>query len=326
MDVLVTAKLSEEVLGPLLAEHQVAVNPYDHPMSREDLLKGVKNVDGLLCMIMDHIDQEVIDAAPRLKMIANYGVGYDNIDVQAASSRGIWVSNTPGVLVDATADLTMALMLAVARRVVEGDHIVRAEQWKAWSPYVFLGVDVSGKTLGIIGLGQIGRAVAVRAKGFGMTILYYNRHRIDINDEEKLGVRYASLDELLSKSDFVSLHVSLNPQSRRLIGMDQLRMMKRSAFLINVSRGPVVHEGALVEALEQGIISGAGLDVYENEPQVSSGLKKLTNVVLLPHIGSATIETRTRMGNKAVENLLNGLRGDLPQNCLNPDARKPRQF
>lgn len=323
MHVLVTAKLSEEVLSPLRAEHDVVVSRFERPMSREDLLRGVKGVDGLLCVIMDRIDKELIDAAPRLRMIANFGVGYDNIDIPAASSRRIWVSNTPGVLVDATADLAMALMLAVSRRVVEGDHIVRGEQWKAWAPFLFLGTDVSRKTLGIIGLGQIGKAVAARARGFGMTILYHNRRRIDVWEEEELGVRYASLEGLLAESNFVSLHVSLNPQSRHLIGKDQLRIMKQSSFLINVSRGPVVHEQALLEALEQGVIAGAGLDVYENEPHVTPGLRKLSNVVLLPHVGSATIETRLRMGSKAVENLLWGLRGDMPPNCLNPDARKP---
>ncbi|MGB9618137.1 MAG: 2-hydroxyacid dehydrogenase [Desulfomonilaceae bacterium] len=322
MRVLVTAKLLDEVLAPLREEHDIEVNTFERPMSREELLRGVAEVEGLLCAIMDRIDQELLDAAPRLKMIANFGVGYDNIDIPAATARGIWVSNTPGVLVDATADLAMALILAVARRVVEGDQMVRAQQWKAWAPFLFLGTDVSGKTLGVIGLGQIGKAVAVRAKGFGMTILYHNRNRIDPREEERLGVHYASLEELLAQSDFVSLHVSLNPQSRGLIGRDQLRMMKRSAFLINVARGPVVDEQALLEALEQGVIAGAGLDVYENEPEVTPGLRKLSNVVLLPHVGSATIETRIKMGNKAVENLLCGLRGDIPPNCLNPEARQ----
>ncbi len=322
MRVLVTAKLTEEVLAPVRAEHEVVVHAFERPMSREELLGGVGNVEGLLSMIMDRIDEEVLDAAPRLKMIANFGVGYDNIDISAATSRGIWVSNTPGVLVDATADLAMGLILAVARRIVEGDQVVRAEQWKTWAPFRFLGTDVSGKTLGIIGLGQIGKAVAARAKGFGMTILYHNRQRIDQREEERIGVSYASLEDLLAQSDFVSLHVSLNPQSRRLIGKDQLRMMKPSAFLINVARGPVVDEQALLEALEQGVIAGAGLDVYENEPQLTPGLTKLSNVVLLPHVGSATVETRIKMGNKAVENLLAGLRGDAPPNCLNPEARQ----
>lgn len=293
-------------------------------MSREDLLQGIREVDGLLCMIMDRIDEEAINCASQLKMIANYGVGYDNIDVESASMRGIWVSNTQGVLVDATADLAMALMLAVARRVVEGDRVVREGKWKAWAPFLFLGTDVSGKTLGIIGLGQIGKAVATRAKGFGMTILYHNRHRLAPLEEERLGVSYTPLEVLLQESDFVSLHVSLNSQSRHLIGKEQLRMMKPSSFLLNVSRGPVVHERALLEALKNGIIAGAGLDVYEHEPQVTAGLIELDNIVLLPHVGSATIETRLKMGEMAVENLLSGLRGGIPPNCLNPDARKPQ--
>ncbi|MBM3302591.1 MAG: D-glycerate dehydrogenase, partial [Deltaproteobacteria bacterium] len=248
-------------------------------------------------------------------------VGYDNIDLAAATARGIWVSNTPDVLTPATADITFALILAVARRVVEGDSMVRGGRFGPWTPRGFLGSEVSGKTVGIIGLGRIGKAVARRARGFNMDILYHNRRRIPESEEQDLGVTYHDLDTLLSRSDFVSLHVSLHEQSRHLIGPRELSLMKPTAYLINVSRGAVVDEEALVQALQAGTIAGAGLDVYENEPELTPGLTALNNVVLLPHIGSATIETRTKMAMLAVENLLSGLRGDLPPNCLNCGSR-----
>jgi glyoxylate reductase len=317
MKVLVTGRLPAVITSLLRNEHEVAENELDKPMARHEILDLVGDRDGLLCMITDRVDGELMDRAPNLKMIANYGVGFDNIDVPAATARGIWVSNTPGVLTEATADLTLALLLAVARRVVEGDIRLRAGNWKHWAPLVFLGSEVHGKTLGIIGLGQIGKAVARRALGFDMRILYHNRSRIDQNEEHELKAKYVDMKTLLSEADFVSLHVSLNDQTRHLIGADQLERMKPSSYLINVSRGPVVDENALVDALRSQQIAGAGLDVYENEPQTALGLQELRNVVLLPHIGSATVETRTRMAKLAVENLLTGLRGETPPNCLN---------
>lgn len=317
MKVLVTGKLPDALMNDLNREHEVVANQSDFPMPREDVVKHVRDKDGLLCMITDKIDDGFLRQAPKLRMIANYGVGYDNVDLKSATARGIWVSNTPGVLTDATADTAFALILSVARRVVEGDAIVREGRFTHWAPMLFLGTEVTGKTLGIVGLGQIGKATARRAAGFSMRILYHNRSRIPEAEERALNAEYVDLRTLLSESDFVSLHVSLNQQSRHLIGPSELRLMKSTSYLINVSRGPVVDEAALVSALQEHRIAGAGLDVYENEPQQAPGLTALSNVVLLPHVGSATRETRTKMAALAVENLLKGLRGETPPNCLN---------
>ena len=320
MKVLVTGRIPEEIMDLLNGEHQVEANEEDRPMERERLLRRVTDKDGLLCMITDRIDTELLDRAPRLKMIANFGVGFNNIDIEAVTKRGIPVSNTPGVLTDATADISFTLILAIARRVVEGDRRTREGKFRFWAPLHFLGRDITGKTLGIIGLGRIGRAVARRARGFDMRILYYNRHQIDQLEEEELGVEYMDLKALFSQADFISLHVPLTEQTHHLIGPEELELMKPTAFLINTSRGPVVDEEALLEALQKREIAGAGLDVYENEPDVMPGLKKLDNVILLPHVGSATLETRTKMARLAAENLLEGLRGKTPPNCLNCES------
>jgi glyoxylate reductase len=286
-------------------------------MPRNELLESVADVDGLLCMITDRIDDELMERAPQLRMVANVAVGYDNIDLAAATARGIWVSNTPGVLTEATADLTWALILATSRRVVEGDKRTRDGKFKFFALLTFLGAEVSGKTLGIVGMGQIGRAVARRARGFDMPILYHQRHKLEDREEQELGATYVSLEELLAEADFVSLHVPLSERTRHLIGSAELKSMKPTAHLINASRGPVVDEQALVRALQRGEIAGAGLDVYEQEPAVSPGLIDLDNVVHLPHVGSATLQTRRKMASLAAENLLAGLRGEVPPNCLN---------
>lgn len=317
MKVLVTGKLPQEAIDLLEKHHEVTLNSREQPMSRQDISGQIADKEGLLCMITDKIDDELLAQAPQLRMIANYGVGFDHIDLDAATKRGIRVANTPGVLSDATADLAFALMLAVARRVIEGDRMTRAGQFKPWSPMTFLGTQVTGKTLGIVGLGQIGKALARRASGFDMPVLYHNRRRIAEDEERALNATYADLPSLLAQSDFVSLHVTLTEQTRHLIGEAQFKLMKPSAFLINVARGPVVDEGALVQALRTKTIAGAGLDVYEKEPQLSPGLDELDNVVLLPHVGSATVETRTHMAFLAVENMLEGLAGRRPPNCLN---------
>jgi glyoxylate reductase len=317
MEILVTGRLPEEVMAFINKEHHVAANVEDRPMERKRLLNLVGDKDGLLCMITDRVDEELLNSAPHLKMIANLAVGYDNIDVAAATLRHIPVSNTPDVLTDATADLTFALILATARRVVEGDKRTRAGKFRYWAPSLFLGRDVSGKTLGIVGLGRIGRAVAQRAKGFNMGILYHNRRPIATSVEKELGVTYAGFKTLLTKSDFLSVHVPLSEETRHLIDNEALEKMKTTAYLINTSRGPVVDERALEKALRERKIAGAGLDVYENEPHVVPGLMELENVVLLPHMGSATVETRTRMAQRATENLLAGLRGKKPPDCLN---------
>jgi glyoxylate reductase len=281
------------------------------------VLRHITDKHGLLSMLTDRVDEELIEKAPNLKMIANCAVGFNNIDIAAATKRGILVSNTPGVLTDATADLTFALILSVARRVVEGDAMTRSGGFKSWAPFVFLGSEVTGKTLGIIGLGEIGKAVALRARCFRMPVLYYNRSRLPESQEQELNATYTDFSTLLSRSDFISLHVPLTDQTRHLIGKNELELMKQSAFLINASRGPVVDEKALLKALRTNMIAGAGLDVYENEPEVTPGLPDLANVVLLPHLGSATIETRTKMASLAVENLLAGLEERIPPNCLN---------
>ena len=317
MKVLVTGKIPEEVLDVVRKEHLVKVHGEDKPMERAVLLDSIGDKQGLLCTITDRIDDELLNKAPHLKMIANLGVGYDNIDVTAATAREIPVSNTPDVLTDATADLTFALILATARRVVEGDKRTRAGKFRFWAPFHFLGRDVSNKTLGILGLGRIGKAVARRATGFKMQVLYYNRHPLKGSVEKDLGVTYADLETLLGHSDFVSIHVPLNEGTRHLIDGSALGKMRKTAYLINTSRGPVVDEEALEKAVGEGRIAGAGLDVYEKEPDVLSGLMKLENVVLLPHMGSATVETRMKMAWKGTENLLAGLRGKRPPDCLN---------
>ncbi|HBD10459.1 MAG TPA: D-glycerate dehydrogenase, partial [Syntrophobacteraceae bacterium] len=279
--------------------------------------EGVEGKVGILCTITDRIDGELLNHAPGLKVIANNGVGFDHIDIEAATRRGILVTNTPGVLTDATADLTFALLLATARRVAEGDRRTRCGAFSFWAPLHFLGLEVTGKTLGIVGFGRIGKAVAKRAAGFDMKILYTSRSRMDPSQEKDLKVSFAPVDVLLREADFVSLHVPLTPRTRHLIGSRELQSMKPSACLINTARGAVVDEKALVKALREGVIHAAGLDVYENEPALSPGLVELENVVLLPHVGSATVETRTRMARMAAENLLAGLKGEPPANCLN---------
>ncbi|MFZ0450610.1 MAG: D-glycerate dehydrogenase [Desulfatiglandaceae bacterium] len=317
MKVLITGNLPEEVLALIQKEHEIVFHPENRPLDRNRLLAMVADREGLLCMITDRVDVALMKEASGLRMIANFGVGFDNIDVGAASDRGILVSNTPDVLTDATADLTLTLMLAVARRVLEGDRMTRAGEFRFWAPMHFLGQEVSGKTLGIIGLGRIGRAVARRAKGFHMEILYHSRRRLGSVHEKDLGVTYCELDKLLARSDFVSMHVPLTSVTHHLIGREELAMMRSSAYLINTSRGPVVDEEALLVALRDGVIAGAGLDVYEHEPDLTPGLAGLQNVLLLPHVGSATIETRTNMGLRAARNLMAGLRGERPPDCLN---------
>ena len=320
MKIFVSGHLPEEVLSVLKAEHEVETHEQGPPIKREDLLNSVEDKDGLLCMVTDRIDRELLDRAPGLKMIANYGVGFNNIDVGAVSERGIPVSNTPDVVTEATADLTFALILATARRVTEGDRRVKEGKFGYWVPFDFLGREVSGKTLGIVGLGRIGRAVARRARGFNMPVLYHKRRRLDPSLEKELGITHTDMDTLLPQVDFLTLHVPLTEETQHLLGPKEFEAMKTTAYLINTSRGPVVDEAALVEALREGKIAGAGLDVYENEPALATGLGDLKNAVLLPHVGSGTWETRINIGLKAAKNLLAGLRGERPQDCINWDS------
>lgn len=290
--VFVTWRIPEEGLDVLRKEVSVEVNSHDRALSKLEIIKGVREKDGLLCLLTDDIDAEVMDASPNLKVISNYAVGYDNIDIKAATSRGIVVTNTPEVLTETTADFAWALLTACARRVAEADRFTRKGKFRGWSPTLLTGRDVYGKTLGILGLGRIGSAVARRGKGFNMKLLYTEPRRKK-KLEKELGVEYVSKEELLKESDFVTLHVPLLPATYHLIGERELKLMKPSAYLINTSRGPVVDESALVAALKNRTIAGAGLDVYEKEPELMEGLAQLDNVVLSPHIASATIETIT---------------------------------
>lgn len=317
--VLVTRPLPKPATALLEQHAALTVHGRDTPIPRRRLLEGVREATGLVCMGTDRIDAPVLEAAGRLRVVANVAVGYNNIDVAAATSLGIWVTNTPGVLTETTADLAWALLLAAARRIVEGDRYVRSGGWKMWQFSLLQGSDVWGKTLGICGLGRIGQAVARRGRGYGMRILYTGRRRQPGPVEAELGAYFVEKATLLKEADFVSLHLPLSPETTRYIGERELREMKPTAFLINTTRGPVVDEKALVEALKGGWIAGAGLDVFEREPVVERGLLRLPNVVLTPHIGSATAETRTRMALMAAENCAAVLRGERPMTPVNPD-------
>jgi len=320
--VLVTRRIPDAGLDILRDHVELDIFEGDHPIPREELRKRIKGKDGLLCLLSDRIDAEIMDVAgPQLKVISNYAAGYNNIDVKAATERGIAVTNTPGALREATADLTWALLLSAARRIVEGDRFMRAGKFVGWGPRLLLGHDVWGKTIGIIGMGDIGGAVARRAKGFNMRILYHNRRRNEALEKE-LGAEYRTLDDLLREADFITLHVPLTPETRHLIGERELDLMKRTAILINVARGEVVDEKALVEALKSGKIAAAGLDVYENEPEMSPGLAELENVVLTPHTGSATHTSRDTMARMAASDLLRVLKGERPVNLVNPEIWK----
>lgn len=313
--VLVTRSIPEEGINKLRKYFDVEVNELDRTLNYEELKEKVKDKDGVLCQLSDKIDRALMEIEPRVKIFANYAVGYNNMDIDAGKSLGIYLSNTPDVLTEATADLAWALLFAVARRVVEGDKYVRQGKFVAWTPKLLLGKDISGKTLGIIGAGRIGRAFAKKGKAFNMKILYYNRSRKK-EFEEETGAEYVTLEEILSRSDYVSLHTPLTKETTHMIGDKEFDMMKRDAILINTSRGPVVDEKALVRALKENKIWGAGLDVYENEPKVEEELKELDNVVLCPHIGSATDETRINMSVMAADNIIAALNGKIPPNNI----------
>jgi glyoxylate reductase len=309
--VLVTREIPEAGLR-LLEDFDVTVL-FERPPERGELLEAIRGANGILPTVTEKMDAEVMDTAGEgLKVIANMAVGYDNVDVQAAKERGIVVTNTPEVLTETTADTAFLLLLAAARRLGEAERLVRSGGWDAWGPKQLLGPDVWGKKLGLVGLGRIGQAVARRSTGFQMEVLYYDQYRNE-DVEEELGARYLELDDLLRESDFVSIHTPLTPETRHLISERELDIMKPTSVLVNASRGPVVDEGALAEALENKRIFAAGLDVYEEEPKVHPGLLELENVVLAPHIGSASIETRDRMATLAAENLRAVLRGEQPK-------------
>jgi len=309
MKVFVTRQLPEEALKIVRAVAETQVWPEELPPPRDVLLEKVVDLDGLLCLLTDRIDAELLDRALRLRVVSQMAVGYDNIDVAACAARGVAVGNTPGVLTETTADLTFALLLATARRIVEADRFTRSGEWKTWSPMLLTGPDVHHATLGIVGMGRIGYEVARRAHGFDMTLLYTDVRRHEAAERD-FGARFTDLDTLLAVSDFVTVHTPLTPETRHLIGAAQFARMKPTAIFINTSRGPVVDQRALHDALAQGRIAAAGLDVYEVEPLPDDDpLLKRNNVVLLPHIGSASVATRTKMAVLAAENLVAGLMG-----------------
>lgn len=311
--VYITRKLPEEIIDKLLSHFNVRMwEEKNVPVPRDVLLKEIENVDGLLCLLSDRIDEEVLKKANQLKAICNLAVGYNNIDVQAAAREGIVMTNTPGVLTETTADLTFALLMAAARRVVEASDVLHSGDWGAWSLMQLTGQDIYGATLGIIGLGRIGEALVKRAKGFDMNVLYYNRTRKQ-EKEQELGILYAELKDLLQQSDYVCLLLPYSPEAHHMIGKEELSLMKSTAILVNSSRGGIVDEDALYHAVKDGEIWAAGLDVFEQEPiSVDHPLLSLPNVVTLPHIGSASVRTRMRMAHLAADNLLNILNGAEP--------------
>jgi glyoxylate reductase len=301
----------------------VDVDLYDRTgaMLREDLLARVAGKAGAITLLTDRVDDEFLDAAGnQLLIVANYAVGFDNIDVPALTARGVLASNTPDVLTETTADTAWALLMAAARRIAEGDRFLRSRTPWIWGPEMMLGQDVHGRTLGIVGFGRIGHALARRAQGFGMRVIYFDVYRPPPELERELGAEYRGLDALLAEADFVSLHTNLSPETHHLINQERLRQMKPTAVLVNTSRGPVIDEAALARALKDGEIFAAGLDVFENEPEVHPDLLELDNVVVIPHLGSATVDTRLAMGMLAVDNLLAALEGRRPPTLVDPGS------
>jgi glyoxylate reductase len=310
---VLTNRLPETAVALLRAAGEVRCDERETAIPRKDLLELVAGADAVLTLLGDRVDAELLEAAgPQLRCVANVAVGYDNVDVEAAREGGVVVTNTPAVLDDATADLTLALILAATRRVVEGDRLVRSGRAWNWGMHFMLGSSLQGGSLGIVGLGGIGRKVAQRARAFGMRIAYHSRHPAPAEVEDELEAERMPLERLLAESDVLSLHCPLTPETHHLIGPAELAAMKPSAVLVNAARGPIVDEGALAAALEEGQIAAAGLDVYEQEPHVERRLPELDNVVLSPHLGSATVETRTAMAELAARNAISVLSGQGP--------------
>jgi len=320
--VLVTKRIFPEAIAYLKEHAELDYAESDEGISAEELPRRMRGKQAVVSQLTDKFTAEVLASLEGIQVIANVAVGYDNIDVPAATRHGILVTNTPDVLTDTTADFAFTLLMAAARRVVEGHHYVHSGQWTKWRIDLLVGHDVHHRTLGIFGMGRIGQAVARRAAGFSMRIIYHDAMRAPQAVEKELGLEFASADELLRESDFVSLHVPLMAETHHLIGARELQMMKPTAILVNTSRGPVVDEAALGEALEQRVIAGAGLDVYEREPQVHPTLLKLENVVLAPHIASASVDTRRKMSLMAAENAVAAIEGRRPPNLLNPEVWK----
>ncbi|HUF80990.1 MAG TPA: D-glycerate dehydrogenase [Burkholderiales bacterium] len=322
--ILVTREVFDETLAFLEQQCEVESNQPDAALAPEVLARKLAGKDGVMCALTDRIDSGLLESCPRLKVVANIAVGYNNIDLAACTARGVMATNTPGVLDDSTADLAWALMLGAARRLTELERRVRAGEWKGWRLKQWLGVDVHHATLGIFGMGRIGQAIARRAAGFEMKVLYHNRNRVDSDIEKKLSAIHVTKDELLKQSDFVVLQVPYSPETHHMIGAAELGMMKPTAILINSTRGGVVDDAALAAALRDGRIRAAGLDVFENEPKLHPDFLKLDNVVLMPHVGSSTEATRRAMAMTAARNLSAALTGGIPPNLLNPEARAAR--
>jgi glyoxylate reductase len=318
--VLISQKIFDEAVAVVKENFEVEENKTDTPLPTNVLIQKLQYKVGAIILLTDQIDDNVISQCHDLKIICNVAVGYNNINIEACTRRRIMVTNTPGVLDDTTADFTWTLLLATARRVVEADQYLRSLKWKRWGLMDFLGYDIHHKVLGICGLGRIGQRVARRAKGFDMKILYTDVSQIPLSIEEDLGARFVDKKTLLAESDFVTLHVPLFPETTHYISTAEFSLMKPTSILINASRGPVVDEKALVQALKERIIAGAGLDVYEKEPEVEPDLIQMKNVVLAPHIASASYETRLRMATMAAKNLVAGLKGKRPPNLVNPEV------
>lgn len=327
MKIFVTRKIPGSHLEKLKTSgNEVVVSDVDRPLTQEELVEKVKGIDGLLCLLTDRIDADLMDASgPQLKVISNYAVGFDNIDVKAASDRGIVVANTPSDEVnEAVAEHTWALILSICRRVVEADEAVRRGGYKGWEPDIYLGTNLIGKTLGIIGLGRIGSMVARRAKGYSMTVLY-NKHEPDPETEKELDIKFADLDTLLGSSDVVTLHVPLTEETRHMINSETISKMKKGAFLVNTARGPIVSERDLVESLKSGHLGGVALDVFDNEPIIDPELLAMPNTITTPHIASATYEARDKMGEMAVSAILDASSNKKPLNIVNEEIWQNRR-
>lgn len=322
MNIFVTRKIPKEGLDLLSKQgYNVEINKYNHVLTKLEIIKGLKNKDGLICLLTDDIDKEIINSEPKLKMIANYAVGYDNIDIKSASNNKIPVSNTPDVLTNTTSEMAWALLFSISRRIVEGDNYTRKGKFKGWDPMLMLGQDVSDKTLGIIGTGRIGTSFALKSIGFNMKILYTDKYNNKLL-EKKLNAKKVKKEELIQNCDFISIHLPLNKSTYHTIGLRELKKMKKTAVLINTSRGPIIDENALIKALEEKWIFGAGLDVYENEPKINPKLFKLKNVIIQPHSASATYKTRSNMSIIVAKNMIQGLSGKIPENCINKEIYK----
>ena len=318
--VLISKHIYSDAVEYLRGRVELDYHDSDEGLPAAELRSRLDGKDGLVCQLTDRIDAALMDAVPHVRVFSNVAVGFDNIDVAAATERGVVVTNTPGVLTNTTADLAFALILGAGRRIGEAERYLRAGRFKQWRIDLLTGWDVWGATLGVFGMGRIGQAVARRGRGFNMRVLYYDPFRQSGRVERELGIQYASKEEVLANADFISLHCALTPETRHLIGRAEFEAMKPTAILVNTSRGPVVDEAALADALERGVIAAAGLDVFENEPEVHPKLMQLDNALIVPHIASASIATRTRMCVMAAENMVAALAGERPPNIVNPDV------